>query len=74
MLWMYSEAKRTGFRPNEAAIGILAFMLPMAPLEIALHGRVLIAPLVIIALFVLVTRRALGWVGVEQNGLVLARA
>jgi alpha-1,2-mannosyltransferase len=66
MLWIYSEARRIQVRRGEIAIGIMAFMLPWAPLEIALYAHVLLAPFVIVALFVVVTRRALALAGAEE--------
>ena len=59
LAWLYAEATRTGFRPGEVKIGIAAFMLPWMPTEVARYGHLLVAPLVIMALFFVVARRAL---------------
>ncbi|WP_460452466.1 glycosyltransferase family 87 protein [Alsobacter sp. SYSU BS001988] len=59
LAWLYAEATRTGFRPGEVKIGVAAFMLPWMPTEVAQYGHLLVAPLVIMALFFVVARRAL---------------
>lgn len=59
LLWFCREAKRTGIRSAEAKIAIAAFLLPAVPLDVAQYAHILLAPLVIAALFIVMARRAL---------------
>lgn len=59
LLWLVGEAARTGFQRGEKQIAGAAFMLPLAPVAIATMMHVLLAPLVIGALFVVQARRIL---------------
>lgn len=59
LLWLVNEAARTGFLRGEKHIAGLAFLLPLAPLAIAQTFYILLAPLVIGALFIAQARRIL---------------
>jgi len=58
LCWLVREIARTGLRRGELEVGILAFVLPLVPIELAQHGHILLAPVVIAALFFVVARRA----------------
>lgn len=57
LLWLTGEAARTGFMRGEKQIASLAFLLPLVPVTIAQAFYILLAPLVIGALFVVQVRR-----------------
>lgn len=59
LCWLVREVSRTGLRKWELEVGILAFALPLVPIELAQHGHFMVAPFVIASLFYVVTRRAL---------------
>jgi hypothetical protein len=59
LCWLVGEVSRTGLRKWELEAGILAFALPLFPIEIAQYGHMLLAPFVIAGLFYVVARRAL---------------
>ena len=59
LLWLTGEAARTGFVRGEKQIASLAFLLPLVPVAIAQAFYILLAPLVIGALFIVQARRIL---------------
>lgn len=58
LAWLFREALRDGFRPWEKLALAAAFILPLAARPLALGAGLPVAPLVILALLVLVVRRA----------------
>lgn len=58
LAWLFREALRDGFRPWEKLALVAAFILPLAARPLALGAGLPVAPLVILALLVLVVRRA----------------
>jgi hypothetical protein len=59
LLWLAGEGTRCGFRRGETAVGMLCFVLPLVPVEVAETSHILVAPLVIASLFVVIARRLL---------------
>ena len=59
LMWLARDAQRVGLRLYEALIAAAAFALPLVPLDFADATRVLVAPLVIAALFGVVLPRVL---------------
>lgn len=57
LLWLLRRAGETGFRPWEKAVLMAAFILPLVSVEAASFLRLPLAPLGILAVFVLVVRR-----------------
>nr|WP_295371928.1 glycosyltransferase family 87 protein [uncultured Sphingosinicella sp.] len=58
MVWMFIEARRTGFLPWEKIVLAAAFILPLISRSLAMSAGIPLAPLVLGALFLLVVRRA----------------
>jgi hypothetical protein len=59
LLWLAGEGARTGLLRGEKQIASLAFLLPLVPVAIAQAFYILLAPLVIGALFITQARRML---------------
>ncbi len=59
LMWLARDAQRAGLRLHEVIIAALAFLLPLVPLDFTDATRVLVAPLVIAALFGVVLTRVL---------------
>jgi len=59
LLWLAGEGARTGLLRGEKQIASLAFLLPLVPVAIAQAFYILLAPLVIGALFITQARRIL---------------
>ncbi len=59
LLWLADEAAKTGFLRGEKAIAGAAFLLPLVPIAVAMVTYVLLAPLVIAALFAVQAQRIL---------------
>jgi hypothetical protein len=59
LLWLASEAARTGFLRGEKAVAGAAYLLPLVPIAVAMVTYVLLAPLIIGALFIMQARRIL---------------
>jgi hypothetical protein len=59
MAWLAAQACRTGWRPGEKLVLLTAFMLPLLARGVAMRTDLVIAPMVIAALFTVVVRRAL---------------
>ncbi len=66
LMWLARDAQRTPLRWPEAMTASCAFLLPLAPLDFTDATGVLIAPLVIAALFVAVMRRVMD--GANEKG------
>ncbi|HYD28673.1 glycosyltransferase family 87 protein [Brevundimonas sp.] len=58
LAWLFREAMRDGFRPWEKLALVGAFILPLVARPLALGAGLPVAPLVILALLILVVRRA----------------
>jgi hypothetical protein len=58
MAWLFREAMRTGFRPYEKIVLLASFVLPLVARTLAQSAGLPIGPLVILALFAVVARRA----------------
>lgn len=59
LLWLVGEGARTGFQRGEKAVAGAAYLLPLVPIAVAMVTYVLVAPVVIGALFIIQTRRIL---------------
>ncbi|MBX9698553.1 MAG: DUF2029 domain-containing protein [Acetobacteraceae bacterium] len=59
LMWLARDAQRAPLRWPEALVALLAFLLPLVPLDFTDATRVLVAPFVIAALFAVVLRRVL---------------
>ena len=59
LLWLANEAARTGFLRGEKAVAGAAYLLPLVPIAVAMVTYVLLAPLIIGALFIMQARRIL---------------
>ena len=57
LVWLFSQAMQTGFRPGEKLICALAFVLPLIARTIALATNVPLGTVVIFAVFALVALR-----------------
>lgn len=70
--WMLGQAQRTGFLPWEKSALLAGFALPWLARAIATHAGVPIGPLVVLALFAAVLRRA--WIAGRQGSARMASA
>lgn len=57
LMWLARDAQRRPLSAPEAAIALAAFVLPLVPLDFTDATRVLVAPIVIAALFAVALRR-----------------
>ena len=60
MAWLFREAMRTTFWPYEKIVMLAAFVLPLVSRTIATSLHLPLAPLIMLALFALLIRRAAG--------------
>jgi alpha-1,2-mannosyltransferase len=60
MAWLAAEACRFQWRPGEKYVLLAAYLLPLLARGVALRTGLVIAPLVMAALFLAVSRRAIG--------------
>jgi hypothetical protein len=58
LAWLAGQGAETGFRPWEKLALIAAFVLPLVARMLAMGAHLPLAPLVLLALFVLILRRA----------------
>jgi hypothetical protein len=58
LAWLAGAALRDGFRAWEKILLLAGFVLPLAARALAMHARLPLAPVVLLALFVLVLRRS----------------
>ena len=66
LMWLARDAQRSPLRSWESFVALMAFVLPLAPLDFTDATRVLIAPPIIAALFAMIARRVLQ--GAKEKG------
>jgi alpha-1,2-mannosyltransferase len=71
--WVTAEAQRTGWQPWEKIVLLTAYALPLFSRPVAMLAGVPIAPAVMVALLLIVARRAAGIPASEPNPKYVGR-